>query len=215
MYSTGSNMLKSTYGQSFLDKENNARNANVSSQIDRKATLYSQKPKKLYEGSSKSLNSLSEPSETIRTVNPTINPTANPLLKPLAARTEDDSNLNRRIVNNRVNKVLTFEDRHDTVSTNDESNYSSVQSNHSIPNKPQDNKINVEKEKFSLIQDKERKKTVDVSKAIDDDKIKIVVSRLPFTEKDDTYSMSYQNKIIEKYAPCIMETFKQKDVIFF
>lgn len=208
---SGSNLIKSTYGQSFLDKENNARNANISSQVDRK-NLYSQKGKKFPDGSSKSLNSLDQ-NENIRAVNPSINPSANPLLKPLALRTDDDINFNRRPNTNRVSKILNFEERNDTVSTNDESNYSSVHSNVSIPNKPQDYKINLDKEKFSLMHDKERKKTtVETTKPIEEDKIKHLASKLSYTEKDETASKSNQHKIIERYAPCIMRTFKQKDV---
>ena len=208
---TNTNISKTVPAQTNFDKENNARNANITSQGDRN-NFYARKVKKLQEISNKASNALFENIETVRAVNSLTALTT----KPLNTRVQDDIEISRKLNVNRVKKMLNYDDGGELSTMCDESNYSSVYSVTSVSNKPQDDKMSLEKDKTSAMQiEKERKHSlVDVSnnnKMIDEDNTKLIVPKFSPCDKEPSEE-GYQNQLLEKYASCILRTFKEKDV---
>lgn len=200
-----SNILKTLQTQTFLDKENNARNANITAIGDRK-NFYARKTKKLQEITNKPSSVLLDNTESVRSA--ALSNIASKPIPSIIARAQEESELNRKINANRIKKTLNFEESQDAGIMCDESNYSSVNSNASFPNKPQDDKMSLEKDIMQV--EKERKKSfIETNNKMIEESI---TPKLSSNEKDNSFGKSYQNKIIEKYAPCILKTFKEKDV---
>ena len=205
------NTSKTLTTQTSFDKENNARNANITSQGDRN-NFYSRKVKKLQEISNKSSNALLENIETVRAANPL----ANLVNKPLVARNHEDIDISRKLNTQRVKKTLNFDDVDDDLNTMcDESHSSSVYSVNSLPHKTQDDKMSLEKDKTSAMQvELERKRCaveVNNNKMVEEESTKQICSELAADNKESP-ERSYQNRLLEKYASCILKTFKEKDV---
>ena len=132
---SANNLLKPLQTQTFLDKENNARNANITSQLDQKS-YYARKTKKLNEIPNKTSVVVQSNLLTSKSIVPTVNK-SNDILKQHNT--------------NGVKKALNFDDNYDLSTMCDESNYNSINSISSIPNKPQDDMMSLEKERASAM----------------------------------------------------------------
>ena len=205
---SSANITKALPTQTSFDKENNARNANITSQGDRN-NLYSRKVKKLQEVSiNKPSGAMLENIEALRTANPLPNLAA----KPSIAHKQEEIDISRKLNANRVKKALNFDEAEDMSTMCDESNYSSVYSVSAVPNKPQDDKMSLEKDKTSAMQvEKEPKRgfAEASNKMIEEESTK---SASPKLSDKESPARNYQNKMLEKYADCILQTFKEKDV---